>query len=159
MSRLSNEKEPLLVTKEGLKKLKDELKHLETIGRQEMADELGESVSQGDLRESFDYAEAKRRQGFLEGRIIELKNKIDRAQIATRDKDSNKIQIGSKITVLFDNQEEEYEITGISEADPLQNKIAYNSAFGEQLVGLSQGDKFKLKAPKGPIEVRILKIE
>lgn len=138
--------------------MKDELERLETTERKKIADELHESVSQGDISESFDYEEAKRQQGFIEGKIIELKSKIRRAKVVKKDKANSKVQIGSTMKLLFDGEEETFYMTGASEADPLENKISYASSLGKSLMDKSEGATIGFEAPKGTIKVKILEV-
>ena len=91
-----------LVTKEGLKKLKEELDHLKTVRRKEVAQRLKEAISYGDLSENSEYEEAKNEQAFEEGRIIELEEKVKHAKIITEAKSAaggKEISIGSTITI------------------------------------------------------------
>src|SRR3989344_8360708 len=97
------EEEEILITKEGLKKLKEEYEELKTVKRAEIAERLKEAISYGDLSENAEYEEAKNEQAFIEGRILDLEKKIKNAKIITEKHDgagkSKLVEIGSQVTV------------------------------------------------------------
>ncbi len=147
-----------LLTEEGLKKLKEELKYLKTDKRREVSERLKEAISHGDLSENAAYEEAKEAQSFLEGRIRELENTINSAEIIEKKKDG-RVNIGSKV-LLKDGrgEEEEYTITGSAEADPLRGMISSDSPLGKKLIGKKVSDKVDVNTPGGKISYEILKI-
>jgi transcription elongation factor GreA len=153
-----------LVTKEGLKKLKDELDELKTIRRAEVAQRLKEAISYGDLSENSEYEEAKNEQAFVEGRILELEQKIKNAKIISEKKDTKhgkEIDIGS--TVLLVNKTdgddpEKYTIVGSTEADPLDHKISNESPIGKALLSKRKGDVVEIVSPSGMIKYEILNV-
>ena len=153
-----------LITKEGLKKLKDELNELKTTRRQEVAQRLKEAISYGDLSENSEYEEAKNEQAFVEGRILELEAKIKNAKIITEKKSdtrSKEIDIGSTVTLQnkTDNDEpERYTIVGSTEADPLDHKISNESPIGKALLGKRKGDSVSVQSPSGIVEYDILQV-
>ncbi len=153
----------VLVTKEGLAKLKDELKNFEEVRRKEVADRLKEAISYGDLSENSEYEEAKNEQAFVEGRIIELQKMIENAQIITDSKaKADSIQIGTTVTVqnLTEHDDPEtYTIVGSTEADPTEHKISNESPIGAALLGKHKGDTFKVKVPAGVFEYKVVKIK
>jgi len=157
--------EQILVTKEGLKQLKDELHLLKTVRRQEVAQRLKEAISYGDLSENSEYEEAKNEQAFVEGRIIELDNKIKNAKIIVEKKSDskkgNEIDIGSTVTVrnkTDDDEPETYTIVGSTEADPLDHKISNESPIGRALIGMKKGDIVEVAAPAGMFKYEVLKV-
>src|SRR3990167_8963434 len=115
-----------LVTKEGLKKLKEELEYLKTVRRQEVAQRLKEAISFGDLSENSEYEEAKNEQAFVEGRIIELEEKIKHAKIISDKHSSKVVNLGSKVKIrnLKDGADEEFTVVGTTESDPLNHLIS-----------------------------------
>src|SRR3989344_47596 len=151
-----------LVTKEGLKKLKEELEYLKTVRRQEVAQRLKEAISYGDLSENSEYEEAKNEQAFVEGRIIELEQKIKNAKIISEKKTdmrSKEIDIGSTVTVMnkTDNDEPEtYTIVGSTEADPLEHKISNESPIGKALLGKHKAETVVILSPSGKLEYEII---
>jgi len=153
-----------LVTKEGLRKLKEELDHLKTTRRQEVAQRLKEAISYGDLSENSEYEEAKNEQAFVEGRIIELEQKIKNAKIISEKKSdtrSKEIDIGSTVTLqnkTDGDDAEKYTIVGSTEADPLDHKISNESPLGKSLLGKRKGDMIEVLSPSGSIKYDILNV-
>ena len=154
-----------LVTKEGLKKLKEELEHLKTVRRQEVAQRLKEAISYGDLSENSEYEEAKNEQAFVEGRIIELEQKIKNAKIISEKKVVKKtgkdVEIGSTVTVRNKTDQddpESYTIVGSTEADPLDHKISNESPIGKALLGTKKGDTVDVDTPAGKLRYEVLKV-
>lgn len=152
-----------LVTKDGLKKLKEEVDHLKTVRRQEVAKRLKEAISYGDLSENSEYEEAKNEQAFLEGRILELEQKIKNAKIISskKDKTTKSIEIGSTITVRnkTDNSEPEtYTIVGSTETDPIEHKISNESPVGKAFLEHGKGDTVQVVTPSGNLKYEILKV-
>jgi len=152
------------VTKEGLKKLKDELENLKTVRRREVAQRLKEAISYGDLSENSEYEEAKNEQAFVEGRIIELERKIKSAKIIT-EKEGKKMgkeaNIGSHVTIRnlsADGEEQTFTIVGATEADPFDFKISNESPIGKALLGNVKGDTVTVPTPSGTIEYEIVKV-
>jgi transcription elongation factor GreA len=155
--------EETLVTKEGLKKLKEELDQLKNVRRREVAQRLKEAISYGDLSENSEYEEAKNEQAFVEGRIIELERKIKNAKIITEKEGRVKeVNIGSSVTVrgLSEGDEEHklYTIVGATEADPFDHKISNESPMGKALLSRIKGDIIKVQTPSGVLEYEIVKV-
>ena len=160
----NNEDNQVLITKEGLAKLKDELAHFKSVRRKEVAERLKEAISYGDLSENSEYEEAKNEQAFIEGRILELEKMISNAQIITEGKKSTDatVHIGTTVTVqnLTDNDDPEiYTIVGSTEADPAESKISNESPIGSALLGKSKNDIIKVKVPAGIFEYKVLKVK
>lgn len=159
--------EDMLITKEGLKKLKEELDFLKTTKRQEIAQRLKEAISYGDLSENAEYEEAKNDQAFIEGRILELEKQIKNARIimeGAQMKSASKgklIDIGSIVTVrnkTDDDEPETYTIVGSMEADPIGHKISNESPIGKSLLGREKGDVVDVIAPAGKFKYEIVKV-
>lgn len=158
-----DEDEETLVTKEGLKKLKEELDHLKNVRRKEVAQRLKEAISYGDLSENSEYEEAKNEQAFVEGRIIELDRKIKNAKIITEKEGKVKdVNIGSSVTIREvsgpDEDEVTYTIVGATEADPFDHKISNESPIGKALLSRVKGDSVKVPTPSGIVEFEIIKV-
>ena len=154
-----------LVTKEGLKKLIEELDHLKKVRRQEVAQRLKEAISYGDLSENAEYEEAKNEQAFIEGRVLELEGKIKNAQIISEKRadslSGKSVNIGSTVTVRnkTDRDEpEQYTIVGSTEADPLEHKISNESPIGKALLGTQKGDNLEVQTPAGMLRYEVLKV-
>lgn len=155
--------EETLVTKEGLKKLKDELEFLKNVRRKEVAQRLKEAISYGDLSENSEYEEAKNEQAFTEGRILELEQKIKSAKIIS-DKHTaasgKEVNIGSTVTVhnREDDESQTYTIVGTTEADPFECKISNESPIGKALLGRRKGESVSVHSPAGTVEYEVLKV-
>jgi len=152
-----------LVTKEGLQKLKEELEYLKNVRRREVAERIKEAISYGDLSENSEYEEAKNDQGFVEGRIQELEEKVKFAKIIEEKQHVATVQLGTKVRIRSISRKkiepEEYIIVGSTEADPLARKISNESPVGAALLDKGKGDIVKVCAPDGVIEYEILQLE
>ncbi|MBU0547021.1 MAG: transcription elongation factor GreA [Patescibacteria group bacterium] len=146
------------LTQEGLEKLKKELDYLENTKRKEISQSLKKAISFGDLSENAAYREAKDAQAFLQGRISELRNLINSAEIVTNQK-KDIVGVGSKITLLFEKEEIIFQIIGNTESDPLNGKISLSAPLGKALLGKREGDIVNVESPGGIIKYKILKIE
>jgi transcription elongation factor GreA len=158
-----DEQEQVLVTREGLQKLKMELEELKTVRRREVAERLKEAISYGDLSENAEYEEAKNEQAFVEGRILELEKKVKNAKIISEKhtKKSKVVEIGSEVTVHEKggrDEPETYTIVGSTEANPIEHKISNESPIGSALIGRSKGDVVEVQAPGGKFRYEIVKI-
>ena len=145
------------LTPEGLEKLKKELETLENVTRRELAEKLNYAISFGDLKENAAYHQAKEQQGFLEGRISELKAIIGNARVAEKN-NSGCVQIGAKVVLASGGAAEEYQIVGPDEADVFCGKISYKSPLGEAVFGKKPGCKVILETPNGKIEYEVVKV-
>ncbi len=145
-------------TKEGLQKLKDELKELKTKEMRRIVRLIAEAAAFGDLKENSAYHEARNMKSFLLGRIEQLENAINDAVVYEK-KDSDKVQIGSAVTILLDGREEKYEIVAPGEANILKNKMSYQSPLGQQLMNRKVGDEFNYEIRDKKMKVKILEIK
>ncbi len=154
----------ILLTKEGLEKIREELEYLKTTKRLEIAQRLKEAISYGDLSENAEYEEAKNDQAFIEGRILELEQQVKNAKIITEHsaKSSSKtIDIGSIVTVrnvTDDDEAETYTIVGSMEADPIAHKISNESPVGRALLGKTKGESVIVDAPAGKFTYEVIKV-
>jgi transcription elongation factor GreA len=158
---MNYEESVLYVTKEGLQKIHDELNHLKTVRREELASKLEAAIAQGDLSENADYHDAKEEQGFIEGRIRDLEDSLRRAQIIEDDVPADTVSVGNKVTVVengFD-EAETYHIVGAHEADPGNGRISNESPFGRALLGAKTGQTVHVETPGGTIELKVQAIE
>ena len=150
------------MSQERLDALKEELYYLETVREKEVAEQIKEARSFGDLSENSEYDEAKTEQGKLYSKIAELKVLIENAEIvdkAEHPKDS--VPLGSIVKVLdleFD-EEETYEIVGSQEANPKAGRISDDSPVGRALHTHRAGDTVTVAAPAGEIKLKILSVE
>ena len=145
------------ITAEGIQKIKDELAHLKTTRVEEIAHKLQVAIAQGDLKENADYHAAKEEQGFVEGRIRDLEDSLRRAQIIKDVGPSDVVRVGSKVTVLVedDDEPETYSIVGAHEADPSNGRISNESPFGRALIGAKKGQTVAALTPGGEIRLQV----
>jgi transcription elongation factor GreA len=155
-----SEKE-IFLTPEGLKKLEEELQHLKTVRRQEIADKIQEAKESRSAVVSPEYEEAKNEQGFVEGRILEIERMIKNAVIIKhKDAKASSVKIGSKVTVkLEDGTKENYAIVGSAEASPAEGKISNESPMGSALLNRKVGDTVTFEAPSGRLKLKIVEIK
>ena len=146
---------------ERLEQLKEELLYLQTVREQEVAEQIREARSFGDLSENSEYDEAKTEQGKLYSKIAEIKNLIENAEIMEKTDETDRVGIGSHVTVrdVETGETEDYTIVGSQEANPMEGLISDDSPFGEGLFGHKTGDTVKVEAPAGVLKFEILKIE
>lgn len=149
-------------TKEGYAKVEAELRDLKMRGRKEVADDIAEARSKGDLSENAEYDAAKEAQGFLEDKITKLENVLANARIVdTKDLDLSQVRILTKVTILNKNVNKEmtYQIVSPKEADFAKKKISVRSPIGAALIGKKVGDSVEVEVPAGKLELEVLKIE
>ncbi len=149
------------LTKEGYQKLQDELDHLRTVKREEIALRLHEAMEDGDLIENAEYEAAKNEQAFTEGRIKELERILANARIISElDLDPFIVEIGNKVTIQEEDMEPEvFTIVGAAESDPRKGKISNESPLGKAVLNHSAGDIVQVDAPEGAYKVRIIKVD
>ena len=144
------------LTQESLDAYKDELEYLKTTRADEVAEQLKEARSFGDLSENAEYDEAKNEQGKLYSRIAELEEIIKHAVVVTGDSyAADEVSPGCRFIV----KEEEYHFVGSQEADPMDGKISDESPFGKAMLGKKVGDVVEVEAPIGIVKYEIIKIE
>jgi len=155
------EKEVIL-TQDGLRKLEDELEHLKSVKRREVAGRIKVAIGYGDISENSEYEDAKNEQAFIEGRIITLEKMLRNARIINSDDvDTNLVSIGSKV-ILRDvefGENIEYTIVGTAESDPSQNKISNESPVGRAILGKKKGLTVDVTVPAGIIKYKIMDIK
>ena len=148
-------------TQEGLEKLKNELRELETKGRKDIAKQIAEARDKGDLSENAEYDAAKDAQGHLEAKIAQLRTIVGNARLIDESSiDTSKVSILSKIKIknLKNGAEMSYMLVSAAEADLAFGKISVQSPIGSGLLGKEKGDKAKITTPGGEIEFQILDI-
>ena len=152
------------MSQERLDALKDELYYLETVREKEVAEQIKEARSFGDLSENSEYDEAKTEQGKLYSKIAELKVLIENAEIVSNNDENvpkDTVTLGSIVRVrdLEDEFEENYEIVGSQEANPREGRISDDSPFGKALLGHKVGDTVEVETPAGVFSYKILEIQ
>ena len=149
-----------IMTQKGYDEAVERLKYLQTVKRQEIVERIAEARSHGDLSENAEYDAARNEQAANEGEIVDLDYKIKNAVIIEVNKDTSFVHIGSKVTVYDEDMDEEetYEITGTTEADPMANKISNESPVGAALLKHMVGDVVRVNAPDGEYKLVIKNI-
>tara|TARA_B100000963_G_scaffold182030_1_gene158354 strand:+ start:1190 stop:1723 length:534 start_codon:yes stop_codon:yes gene_type:complete len=148
-------------TKEGLQRLKDEVRQLETVERPKISQQIAEARDKGDLSENAEYDAAKEAQGLLEAKISKLKNTLANARLVDDSKiDNTKVYILStvKIRNTKNNAEVTYTLVAENEANLAEKKISIDSPIGKGLLGKSVGDIADVQVPAGVIPFEILAI-
>ncbi len=149
------------MSRQRLEELKNELNYMQTVREKEVAEQIKEARSFGDLSENSEYDEAKTEQGKLYSRIAEYQDLIEHAVIVEESEDIGKVGIGSIVTVRDVDTDEEYryKLVGSQEANPMEGKISDDSPFGRALYGHGMGETVDVDAPAGMIQYEILSIE
>lgn len=151
----------VLLTKEGLKNLENELEELKTKRRKEISEKIKVALSFGDLSENSEYDEAKNEQAIVEARIMSIEAMLKNVKVIDEGKINTKIvNVGSKVKVndLTYNEIVEYKIVGSNEADPLEGKISDESPVGAGLLKHEVGDVVEIEVPAGIAKYEILEI-
>ena len=146
---------------ERYNELEAELLYLQTTREKEVAEQIKEARSFGDLSENSEYDEAKTEQGKLYSRIAEVQNLLENAEIIEKSFVTGKVVIGSTVKVkdVEDGFEEEYTIVGSQEADPMAGRISDDSPFGRGLMGHAVGEIVTVDAPAGQLKFEIVDIQ
>jgi len=152
-------KKDILMTGEGLEKLRIELRELLEIRRPEVISRIKGAKELGDLSENAEYSAAKDEQSFIEGRIQELEEIIKHAKIVeSRSNHGGLINIGSSVKVTVDGDEDQFEVVGPTESDPAKGKISVDSPVGKALLGRKAKDTVAVETPDGKIQYKILSV-
>ena len=152
----------MILTKDGLKKLQDELENLKSVRRLEVAERIKQAIAFGDISENSEYDDAKNEQAFIEGRIQELEQKLRNVEVISEDnKQKNVVTMGCTVVVRDIEMEEdmEYTLVGTAEADPEAMRISNESPVGAAILGRHVGTEVDVQAPVGVIKYKILEIK
>lgn len=146
------------ITKEGLDKMAQELEHLKTVKRRELADRLRKAIAFGDLSENFDYHNAKEEQEFLERRIAELEDMIADSSVVGISLNKEMVSLGCK--VLLESEREKFSFTLCEPqlSNPLEGKVSVDSPMGQALLGKKKGQVAEVETPQGKTKYKILEI-
>ena len=150
------------ISKTGHVRLRDELERLNKFDRHEVIKAIEVAREHGDLKENAEYHAAKERQGFVEGRIMELKDKLGRAEIIDcTEVNVEKVVFGTVVSVVDLNTDEEisYQLLGPEEADMKNNCISVLSPLGGAMLGKMVGDDVTFKTPGGTRQLEIMDIK
>lgn len=150
------------MTAGGYTALDEELKRLKTLERPSVIAAISEARAHGDLSENAEYHAAKERQGWIEGRIAEIEDKIARAQIIDVSRLSgSQVKFGATVTVIDEDTEDEgrYQIVGEHEADVKAGRISLSSPLSRAMIGKEVGEVVEVNTPGGVKAYEILKVE
>lgn len=145
------ENKEVILSKEYLEKLEDELEYLKTKRRPEIAEKIKIARSFGDLSENADYDEAKNEQGEVESRIAKVEDMIRNAKTIEVDVNSDEVGVGNTVTVYDEEFDEtlEYKIVGTAESDPVKGFISNESPVGAALLGKKKDERVEVVTPNG----------
>jgi len=146
------------VTAEGLVAMQEELQHLTTVVRPEVVERVASARELGDLRENADYEAARNEQSFLEGRILEIQQRL-RTAVVIESETGGAISMGSTLVYEIDGQRDEMKIVGSAESDPSAGKISAASPVGKSLIGHRQGDDVQVTTPAAQFTYRIIEVK
>jgi len=152
--------EQILLTAQGMEKLQAELANLKE-RRKTVVERIRAAREYGDLSENSEYEDAKNEQSFVEGRIFELEETINRAKVVAKKSTAgtNTVELGSTVVLKMDGETLEYTIVGSSESDPSAGKISSESPIGYSLLGKVKGDKVAINTPNGKMTCQIISIK
>lgn len=147
------------VTKAGLESLKTELTDLVETKRPQLVKRLERARQEGDLSENSDYTNAKEELEFLDGRIDELTEVVNNAEIIEEGASGDTVEVGTTVILTSNGDRHEFKIVGEWEADPMKKLISNESPLGKQLVGKKVGEKVEVEAPAGVINYKVIEIK
>jgi transcription elongation factor GreA len=155
------EERPVLLTREGLRQLEEELDQLIRVRREQVAERIRQAREFGDIAENAEYTEAKNEQSLVEGRIATLEAMIRNAVVIENEpRQEGVAAVGARVVVEFeDGDRTTYSIVGPAEADPLHGRISNESPLGRALIGHRAGDEVEWSSPSGTSRVKILAVE
>ncbi len=152
-----NEKE-IVLTKEGLAKLEQELDDLKSVHRKEVNDRIRQAKEFGDLSENAEYEDAKQEQAFIEGRILKLESMIRNARLIDEsDYAADEVHLGATVKVkdLKSSSSHEFSIVGSAESDPPNHRISNESPLGRAVLGRKKGETVDVATPRGVVKYKI----
>lgn len=149
----------IILTQEGLEKLKRELSRLQTVKRPSVIERIQAARSLGDLSENSEYDDARNEQSFVEGRIQELQDMIKKAKVVSKKSNNSEAGLGSTVVCEVEKDKESYELVSSAEADPGSGKISIDSPLGKGLMGRKKGEIAIIKTPGGEISYKILDLK
>ncbi len=152
----------MILTKDGLKKLQDELENLKSVRRIEVAERIKQAIAFGDISENSEYDDAKNEQAFIEGRIQELEKKLRNVEVISEEKKSKSVVTMGCTVVVRDmefNEDMEYTLVGTAEADPEAMRISNESPLGAAILGQKVKKVVEVQAPVGTIKYKIMEIK
>src|SRR3989344_5322559 len=146
------------ITKEGLDKMVQELEHLKTVKRRELADRLRKAIAFGDLSENFDYHNAKEEQEFLERRIAELEDMIADSKVVGVSANKETVSLGCQVSLESEGEKFSFTMCEPQLSNPLEGKISVDSPMGQALLGQKKGSVVQVETPQGKARYKVLDI-
>lgn len=151
------------MTQEGHDNIRKELNNLKSVERPRVVDELEAARAHGDLKENAEYHAAKEKLGYIKGRIMDLEDRLSRAEVIDPKKiqANGRVVFGAWVTLLDVESDEEvtYQIVGEYESDVSKGRISITAPIARGLVGKEVGQEVTIKTPKGSKEFELLKVE
>ena len=154
--------EKMPITKDGLEKLREELRYLQKTEKPDNIKAIAEARAHGDLSENAEYHAAKEKQGFIAGKINELETAIGQAEVIDVNEGPMDRVVFGRTVLLYDVQTDKeitYQLVGPYESDPEKGRISIKSPLGQGLLGREIGDEFRIKIPRGVQEFEVLEIK
>ena len=152
----------VLLTPQGYERLKQEIEHLSTEKRREVAERIRHAREFGDIAENSEYDDAKNEQALLEHRIATLEERLRSARVIQKgDVKKDEVSVGSKVKLkdMGTNKTVEYFIVGSAEANPLENRLSNESPVGRAIIGKKKGEVVEVSAPRGTLKFKVLDIK
>jgi transcription elongation factor GreA len=152
----------VILTPEGLEKLKQEIEELQTTKRREVAERIKEAREFGDITENSEYDDAKNEQGLLERRIGELQRRIRNVRVVDPSQaEQDAVDLGTTVTLraVAKGQERTFQIVGANESDPTSGKLSHASPVGRAVLKRKVGEKVTVSTPGGATEYEIVNVE
>jgi transcription elongation factor GreA len=153
--------QPVYLTADGLAKAEERLEYLKATRRSEVAERIKQAKEYGDLSENSEYDDAKNEQAFIEAEIQKLERMLRNAVVIKEGENSSStIQVGSRVTIRDESNQEEftYTIVGTAEADPFSERISNESPIGSALIEKAVDEIVEINLPVGPVRYRVVKI-
>jgi transcription elongation factor GreA len=152
----------IILTPEGHEKLKEEIEHLSTIKRREVAERIKQAREFGDIAENSEYDDAKNEQAMLEHRIATLEDRLKSSRVVNKKEiPSGIVAVGTKVKLRDVDAKEtiEYHIVGSAEANPAEHKLSNESPVGKAIIGKKKGETVEVSAPRGALKFKIMDIK
>ena len=152
----------VLLTPEGLEKLKGELQSLRTEKRREVAERIAHAREFGDISENSEYDDAKNEQAMVEQKIAQLEERLNRARVIDKkDVPKGVVAVGTRVRLrdLDAKQTVEYVIVGSAEANPREQKLSNESPVGRAIIGKKKGETVEVAAPRGSLKYKIMDVK
>ena len=152
----------VLLTPEGLEKLKEEIAYLTGDKRREVAERIKHAREFGDISENSEYDDAKNEQAMLEQKIMQLEERLTRARLIEKeDVPKGVVAVGTRVRLkdMDANETVEYEIVGSAEANPAARKLSNESPVGKAIIGRKKGETVEVAAPRGSLKYKIMDVK